>query len=83
MPTVAEIQRERKALLREIRRRERALDTSLERLERLLFRMLDRKTLITLADMQKVGSYFNGLGDPLNELAKAVADSIFAITAEF
>lgn len=47
MPTVAQVQSQRKAALREVRRRERAADSQIERIERRLFTLLDRKSLIT------------------------------------
>ena len=47
MPTVAQVQSQRKAALREVRRRERAADSQIERIERRIFTLLDRKSLIT------------------------------------
>lgn len=56
----------------------------MEQLERRLLRLLDRKTLITAAEMQGLGRYYSrfiSLG--VQPLEKAIVDSAYAITVEF
>lgn len=83
MPTVAQIQKERKDLIREIRRRERETDTTLEQLERRLLRLIDRKTLITAAEMRGLMGYYSRFFAKVQAMEKAIADSAFSISAEF
>lgn len=83
MPTVAEVQRQRKGMIREIRRLERATDTELEKLERRLFRLLDHKQLITAAEMRGLMLYYESFVKKAQLMEKAIADSVYTISVEF
>ena len=84
MATVAQVQGERKALLREVRRRERAVDTRLETIERRLFRLLDKKQLVAAADMEDLLDRYKGwFNDTVKPFEKALVDSAYVIVQEF
>lgn len=76
MPTFAEIQRERKSVVREIRRTQRAMDTRIERLERTLFRLLDRKTLLSAKDALRIAQDWNNVLDAGRGLEAKIRDAM-------
>jgi hypothetical protein len=81
--TQAQVQRERKSLLREIRRRQRRADTNIERLERRIFALLDRKTLIEPSDaLSLYNHYFGQFWFAAKEMEKALAAFVTYMGAE-
>lgn len=81
MATVAELQRERKNLLREFRRQERKADTAIEVIERHIFRLLARKKLLIVgSDIQFMVQQYNDFVAKVRMMEKALADVYTAVS---
>ena len=72
--TFAQIRSERKRALRKVRAAQREMDSSIELFERRIFRYLARKTVLTPKAATELNQYWNGIGDPVNKVARALAD---------